>query len=61
MSHDSSSAALHTADATLHAIDELMLEIARLSRSELTPREFYAELLDRAVPALAAVGGVVWT
>src|SRR2546430_2561453 len=57
----SSAAEFRTADETLHAIDDLVHEITRLSKSELSPREFHAELLDRAVPALAAVGGVVWT
>src|SRR6185369_6391690 len=61
MASESSSTATHADDATLHAIDELMHEVARLARSEVSPREFYSELLDRTVPALAAVGGVVWT
>lgn len=60
MLHDSPSAELRTADEALHAIDDLLQEVARLSKSEMTPHEFHTELLDRAVAALAAVGGVVW-
>ncbi|OHB83405.1 MAG: hypothetical protein A2V98_06420, partial [Planctomycetes bacterium RBG_16_64_12] len=42
-------------------IDELVEAVAKLSTSELLPTEFYAQLMDRIVPALAAVGGAVWT
>jgi len=42
-------------------IDELVEAVARLSSSQSSPRDFYAQLMDRIVPALAAVGGAVWT
>ncbi|MBI3861268.1 MAG: HlyD family efflux transporter periplasmic adaptor subunit [Planctomycetia bacterium] len=48
-------------DVTLQEIDNLLDEVSRLSLSESTPHEFHLELLDRAVRALAAVGGAVWT
>ena len=41
-------------------IDQLVEELARLGAGELSPAEFYASLLDRIVPVLAAVGGAVW-
>ena len=42
-------------------IRALVSEIARFSKSEMAPQEFYGEMLTRVVSALAAVGGVVWT
>lgn len=42
-------------------IRSLVAEIARLSKSEVSPEEFYGEFLPRVVSALAAVGGAVWT
>ena len=48
-------------DEAWREIDELVEAVAKLSSSELSPREFYAQLMDRTVPALAAVGGAVWT
>jgi HlyD family secretion protein len=41
-------------------IEELVDEIARLSRSDVAPGAFSTELLDGAVSALAALGGVLW-
>lgn len=38
----------------------LASEIARLSRADLGPEQFYPEFLGRVVSALAAVGGAVW-
>lgn len=48
-------------DQAWHELDELAEEIARLATSELSASQFYAALLDRIVPVLAAVGGAVWT
>ncbi|MDO4558447.1 MAG: biotin/lipoyl-binding protein, partial [Planctomycetia bacterium] len=36
-------------------------EIAQLTKSDMSPGEFYAEFLPRLVSSLAAIGGVVWT
>ena len=47
-------------EVTLLEIDELLEQVARLVRSASTPQEFHLELLERAVRALAAVGGAVW-
>ncbi|HUG93568.1 MAG TPA: HlyD family efflux transporter periplasmic adaptor subunit [Planctomycetaceae bacterium] len=41
-------------------IEELVDQIARLSRSDVAPGAFSTELLGGAVSALAAVGGVIW-
>ncbi|MGW8258320.1 MAG: GAF domain-containing protein, partial [Thermoguttaceae bacterium] len=46
---------------TKQQIRSLVAEIAQLSKSEISPEEFYSEFLNRLVSALAAVGGVVWT
>ncbi|MFH1924404.1 MAG: GAF domain-containing protein [Planctomycetota bacterium] len=42
-------------------LDDLVEEIAKLSASEVSAPEFYAAVLDRIVPVLAAEGGAVWT
>jgi len=48
-------------DEAWHEIDDLIETVAGLAESELSPPEFYAELMDRIVPALAATAGAVWT
>ena len=48
-------------EQTKHQIRALVNEIAQLSKSELSPQEFYSEFLPRVVSALAAIGGAVWT
>ena len=48
-------------EQTKQQIRSLVGEIAQLSKSEISPEEFYSEFLTRVVSALAAVGGVVWT
>jgi ribosomal protein S6 len=48
-------------EQTKQQIRALVNEIAQLSKSDITPEEFYNEFLTRVVSALAAVGGVVWT
>lgn len=42
-------------------IQTLVQEVVDLSRSEVEEAEFFAALLDKAIAALAAIGGVVWT
>lgn len=48
-------------EQTKHQIRSLVNEIAQLSKSDLTPQQYYSEFLNRIVSALAAHGGVVWT
>lgn len=60
MSGDPPSFDSDPANETLLAIDQLVEEVARLSQAELPPRSFHGELLERAVRALAAVGGALW-
>lgn len=49
------------ADATAwHEIEDLVDELAQLARTSIPPGRFYHQLLDRAVAALAALGGAVW-
>ncbi|MBA3482661.1 MAG: hypothetical protein H0T51_12680, partial [Pirellulales bacterium] len=42
-------------------IQSLVQEVVDLSRSEIEEGEFFAAMLDKAIAALAAIGGVVWT
>lgn len=42
-------------------IQGLVHEISELSRSEISPADFYNSLLNKVVSALAAPGGAVWT
>jgi biotin carboxyl carrier protein len=42
-------------------IQGLVQEISELSRSEISPAEFYDQMLNKVVAALAAPGGAVWT
>ena len=51
----------HTIEQTKQQIRGLVQQIAQLSRSEIEPEQFYAEVLQKVVTALAAVGGAVWT
>ena len=48
-------------EETKQQIRNLVREIAQLSKSELTPIQYYDAFLNRVVSALAAVGGAVWT
>lgn len=50
-----------TLEQTKQEIRSLAGEIARLSRQEMTPGEYFAEFLQRVTSAMAAVGGAVWT
>ncbi len=49
-----------TVEETKQQIRGLVNEIAALSKSGATAEEFYPELLQRIVTALAAAGGAVW-
>jgi multidrug efflux pump subunit AcrA (membrane-fusion protein) len=48
-------------EQTKQQIRSLVGEIAQLSKTEISPEEFYSEFLTRVVSALAAAGGAVWT
>ncbi|WP_339732903.1 efflux RND transporter periplasmic adaptor subunit [uncultured Gimesia sp.] len=41
-------------------IEELVLGLAQLSRTEITSQTFYTELLARAVRGMSALGGILW-
>lgn len=41
-------------------IEELVLGLAQLSRTEIASQTFYPELLSRAVRGMSALGGVLW-
>ena len=47
-------------EETWDEIEVLVHEIADLAKSQISTHQFYRELLDRAVRALAAEGGAVW-
>jgi hypothetical protein len=47
--------------ATRQQVRNMIAELAQLAKSEVAPNEFYEALLGRAVSALVAIGGVVWT
>ncbi len=61
MSSASSSFDPELIDQTRQQLRSLVHEIEGLSRSEVSPGEFYEGFLTRVVSALAAVGGAVWT
>jgi len=61
MTSDASHPTSSATDHAWHEIDGLIEDLGRLSASELPPADFYARLMDRVVPALAAVGAAVWT
>ena len=50
----------HLIEQTKQQIRSLVVEIANLSKQDLSAREFYGAFLDRVVSALAAMGGAVW-
>ena len=47
-------------ERTKKQIRDLVNEVARLSRSDLSPSQYYSEYLNRVVAALAAQGGAIW-
>ena len=61
MSSDQSSVNSETIEQTKQQIRGLVSEIAQLSKSDLSPQEYYAAFMQRIVSALAAMGGAVWT
>jgi hypothetical protein len=61
MSSASSSFDPEIIDQTRQQLRTLVHEIEGLSRSEMSPGEFYEGFLTRVVTALAAIGGAVWT
>ena len=50
-----------TIEQTKQQIRGLVQQIAQLSRSDVDAEQFYAEVLQKIVTALAAVGVAVWT
>ncbi len=60
MVNDSSHLSGDSPDESRQEIDDLVDEIARLSKSDCPAAEFHTGLLGRVVSGLAAVAGVVW-
>lgn len=60
MSSEQSSVNAETIEQTKQQIRNLVSEIAQLSKSDLSPQEYYSAFLQRIVSALAAVGGAIW-
>ena len=60
MSIDLPESELDQSDSSWQQIERLIDEIADLASSEVAPPSFHSELLERAVTALAAVGGAIW-
>ena len=48
-------------EQTKQQIRNLVREIAQISRTDISPVDYYDALLTRVVSALAAVGGAIWT
>ncbi|MFO0914951.1 MAG: GAF domain-containing protein [Pirellulales bacterium] len=61
MSTDQGAVDASTVERTRQQIAGIIQEVAQLSRENLDPEEYYAEVLQRVVTALAAIGGAVWT
>ena len=60
-SSGSSSVDAEQVERAKREIQGLVQEISELSRSEIAPAEFYDQMLNKVVAALAAPGGAVWT
>jgi hypothetical protein len=60
-SSGSSSVDAQEVERAKREIQGLVHEIAELSRTEISPAEFYDQMLNKVVAALAAPGGAVWT
>ena len=60
MSSEQSSINAETIEQTKQQIRGLVGEISQLSKSNLSPEEFYSAFLHRVIQALAAVGGAIW-
>jgi hypothetical protein len=50
----------HLVEQTKQQIRHLVREIAQLSKSHVSPQQYYDALLNRVVSALAAAGGAIW-
>jgi len=61
MSSEQSSLDPQLIEQTKQQIRSLVSEIAKLSKEDVAPEEFYGQFLNRVVSALAAAGGAVWT
>src|SRR5688572_16218413 len=61
MAHDSPSSARSGADISWTEIEDLLDYLAQRASEAVPPEEFFRDLLNQAVPALAAVAGAVWT
>lgn len=61
MTEEVSTIANTTRDADLNEIEDLVQEVANLSKADIPPGEFYSKMLDRVAGVLAAAGGAVWT
>jgi len=48
-------------EETKQQIRNLVREIAQITKSDVSPQEFYDAVLNRIVTALAAAGGAIWT
>ena len=59
-STEESSVNSDTIEQTKQQIRGLVGEIVQLSKSDLSPEQYYPAVLQRIVSALAAVGGAVW-
>src|SRR3954451_8085825 len=60
-SSDSGSVDAEQVERAKREIQGLVQEIAELSRTEISPIDFYNAMLNKVVAALAAPGGAVWT
>jgi multidrug efflux pump subunit AcrA (membrane-fusion protein) len=60
-SNSSSAVDAEQVERAKREIQGLVHEISELSRSEVSPAEFYDAMLNKVVAALAAPGGAVWT
>jgi multidrug efflux pump subunit AcrA (membrane-fusion protein) len=61
MPHDSPSSARSGAEISWTEIEDLLDYLAERASEAVPPEEFFRDLLNQAVPALAAVAGAVWT
>jgi hypothetical protein len=61
MATNSAPPLFESADDAWHEVDQLVDEIARLAKSDISPDTFYIEVLQRVVSALGAEGGTIWT
>jgi multidrug efflux pump subunit AcrA (membrane-fusion protein) len=49
-----------TSDDAWQEIEDSLEDIAELAKSDLPPRDFHRQLLDRLVRALSSTGGAIW-